>query len=43
MGLMGIEGIFRRGCEETMRVLRKESDLLFTLLEVFKHDPLYNW
>nr|KAJ3423134.1 hypothetical protein HK105_001834 [Polyrhizophydium stewartii] len=43
IGITGVEGQFRRGCEETMRVLRNESHAISMLLDVFRHDPLYNW
>lgn len=35
------QGSFRRSCEETMRVLRLNSEMLLTVLEVFLVDPLY--
>jgi ataxia telangiectasia mutated family protein len=43
MGVMGVEGTFRRCSEHTLRVLRESADLIMTVLEVFKHDPLYAW
>lgn len=43
MGITGTSGAFSRGCEETMRVLRQNSEILFTLLDVFRYDPLYTW
>ncbi|KAI8822887.1 uncharacterized protein EV422DRAFT_522547 [Fimicolochytrium jonesii] len=43
MGLLGVEGAFRRGCEETMKVLRKDSQALLTILDVFRYDPLVTW
>ncbi len=43
MGVTGVEGVMRRCCEETMRVLRKHKDPILTVLSVFIHDPLYNW
>lgn len=42
-GIQGIEGTFRRCSEEMMNLLRKNSSLIFTVLEVFIHDPLYKW
>ncbi|BGP56412.1 Serine/threonine-protein kinase tel1 [Rhodotorula sphaerocarpa] len=42
-GMNGVEGVFRRCCEETLRVLRERSSVIMTVLEVFKHDPLQNW
>lgn len=43
MGVLGVEGIFRRCCEFTMEVMRKEQDSILTLLEVLLYDPLYVW
>ena len=43
MGTSGTQGVFQRCAEETLRVLRDESEVLFTVLEVFKHDPLHSW
>jgi ataxia telangiectasia mutated family protein len=34
MGPLGVEGIFRRCSEETMNVLRKESEMLLMILQV---------
>lgn len=42
-GMTGVEGVFRRCCEETLRVLRERSSVIMTILEVFKHDPLQSW
>ncbi|OQS07464.1 phosphatidylinositol kinase (PIK-5) [Thraustotheca clavata] len=43
MGITGVDGLFTRTCEETLQVLRKKGTALTTILEVFIHDPLYNW
>ena len=43
LGLTGVEGMFRRSCEETMRVLRLNKDALMSVLETFVHDPLLEW
>ncbi|KAK4687247.1 serine-protein kinase ATM, partial [Tremellales sp. Uapishka_1] len=43
LGINGVEGTFRRCSEHTLRVLRESSELILTVLEVFKHDPLYAW
>ncbi|ORX39340.1 hypothetical protein BD324DRAFT_619326 [Kockovaella imperatae] len=42
-GITGVDGTFRRCSEQTLRVLRGSSALIMTVLEVFKHDPLYAW
>ena len=33
----------RRCCEQTMRIMRENREVLLTIIEVFIHDPLYNW
>eukprot|EP01098_Paradermamoeba_levis_P016281 TRINITY_DN8699_c0_g1_i2.p1 TRINITY_DN8699_c0_g1~~TRINITY_DN8699_c0_g1_i2.p1 ORF type:complete len:275 (-),score=74.01 TRINITY_DN8699_c0_g1_i2:189-938(-) len=43
MGLTGTEGVFRRCCEETLKVLRQRSNELITIASVFIHDPLFKW
>ncbi|SPO27943.1 related to TEL1 - telomere length control protein [Ustilago trichophora] len=43
MGINGVEGTFRRCCEETLQVLRAHQDVIKTVLEVFRHDPLFAW
>lgn len=43
MGITGVEGIFRRCCEETLSVMRTNKEALLTIIEVFIHDPLYKW
>ncbi|KAI9361591.1 hypothetical protein DFJ73DRAFT_655641 [Zopfochytrium polystomum] len=42
-GSLGVDGAFRRCSQETLRVLRGSADVLFTILDVFRHDPLYQW
>lgn len=43
LGMTGTEGVFRRCAEETLRVLREHSEIVETVLQVFKHDPLHSW
>ncbi|XP_047501891.1 serine/threonine-protein kinase ATR-like [Penaeus chinensis] len=43
MGPTGYEGIFRKTCEVTMRVMRDERDALMSILRPFIHDPLVEW
>ena len=43
MGISGTAGVFQRCAEETLKVLRQESGVIMTVLEVFKHDPLHSW
>ncbi|KAG0346961.1 hypothetical protein BG004_000424 [Podila humilis] len=42
-GVTGVEGNFRIGCEQTMKVMRKNKEILVTLLEAFVYDPLVDW
>ncbi|EGG08276.1 uncharacterized protein MELLADRAFT_85060 [Melampsora larici-populina 98AG31] len=37
------EGVFRRCCEHTLSVLRENKDLVMTIIDVLKHDPLQIW
>ncbi len=43
MGVTGVEGPFRRCAERALQVLREEKDVILTLLEVLRHDPLYTF
>ena len=43
MGVGGLEGGYRRGCEEVLRVMRGNAAMVSTLLEVFVYDPLFRW
>ncbi|KAK0202615.1 hypothetical protein DFS33DRAFT_1384994 [Desarmillaria ectypa] len=43
MGISGTNGVFQRCAEETLRVLREGSDVIMTILEVFRYDPLHTW
>lgn len=43
MGSTGTQGVFQRCAEHTLRVLRDRSDVILTVLEVFKYDPLHSW
>lgn len=40
---MGCEGIFRKSCEVTMRVMRVQGDTLLSVLRTFIYDPLVEW
>lgn len=37
------EGVFRRCAEQALRVLRENREIIMTVLEVFKYDPLHSW
>lgn len=39
-GITGVEGVFRRCCEISMRVLQENKNSLVSVLESFVHDPL---
>ncbi|KAK4058120.1 hypothetical protein OIO90_000859 [Microbotryomycetes sp. JL221] len=43
MGVTGVEGVFRRAAEITLRILRTNRDSLMSVLETFLHDPLVEW
>lgn len=43
MGVCGINGVFRKTCEKTMKILRKNEKTLTTILEVLLYDPMYAW
>mmetsp|Transcript_13907 Transcript_13907/g.20144 ORF Transcript_13907/g.20144 Transcript_13907/m.20144 type:complete len:230 (+) Transcript_13907:1458-2147(+) len=43
MGISGVEGVFRRCCEVSLRLLRENKGLLMTAMEVFLYDPLFKW
>ena len=43
MGTTGTQGVCQRCAEETLRVLRNDSEVVLTVLEVFKYDPLHSW
>ena len=43
LGVSGVEGVLTGCMEQTMRVLRDNSEALITILEVMLRNPLYNW
>ncbi|XP_041987435.1 serine/threonine-protein kinase SMG1 [Aricia agestis] len=43
LGVTGVEGIFRLGCEHVVRTMRRGRETLLTLLEAFVYDPLVEW
>ena len=38
----GIDGLFRRTCEDTMNVLREHRTSIFAQLEIFVHEPIFS-
>ena len=43
MGVSGYEGVFRKSCETTLKVLRSNADTIQCVLQTFLHDPLVEW
>ena len=43
MGVLGVEGVFRKCCEVTLALLRTERTNVHAILDVLRHDPLYSW
>jgi FKBP12-rapamycin complex-associated protein len=43
MEVSGIDGNFRKVCEEVLGLMRREKDSLIAMLEAFVHDPLISW
>ena len=43
MGPLGYEGIYRKMCEVTMKILRDYKEPLITILKTFIYDPLVEW
>ncbi|XP_044590601.1 serine/threonine-protein kinase atr-like [Cotesia glomerata] len=43
MGPLKYEGLFRRSCQITMRILRQQTSTLMSVLTPFVYDPLVSW
>ncbi len=43
MGPLGYEGVYRKMCEVSMKVLRDYREPLLTILKTFIYDPLVEW
>ncbi|CAH1764116.1 6132_t:CDS:10 [Entrophospora sp. SA101] len=43
LGVTGVDGVFRIACENVLRVMRKNKEMLLILLEAFVYDPLVDW
>jgi len=43
MGPLGVEGVFRKSCEFTLRVLRGNIATLMSIVTPFVYDPLLSW
>lgn len=43
MGICETGGVFKKACQSTLEVLRKNHSVIITILEVLLYDPLYIW
>lgn len=43
LGITGTDGLFSKGCEHVLKVLRENKQYIMGILDVLKYDPLYNW
>lgn len=43
MGPLGAEGMFRKCCEITLKVLQQQMPILMSVLKPFVYDPLVEW
>lgn len=43
LGVTGVAGVFSRGCEQVLRVLRTHAQYICGILDVLRYDPLYSW
>lgn len=43
MGPLGVEGVFRKSCACTLRVLRTNANTLMSIVTPFVYDPLVSW
>ncbi|XP_043476471.1 serine-protein kinase ATM-like [Leptopilina heterotoma] len=43
MGISGVEGVMRRSCEKTLKLLQEQREIIVTLLQVLLYDPLFIW
>jgi FKBP12-rapamycin complex-associated protein len=43
MEVSGVEGVYKRVCEQVMRVLRENKESVMAVLEAFVYDPLLGW
>lgn len=42
-GVTGVDGLFRKSCENTYSVLRENREKVMYVLNILKWDPLYSW
>ncbi|KAJ6637162.1 Serine/threonine-protein kinase ATR [Pseudolycoriella hygida] len=43
MGPLGVEGMYRKCCEITLKVLQQQMPILMSVLKPFVYDPLVEW
>ncbi|XP_065080234.1 serine/threonine-protein kinase ATR-like [Ochlerotatus camptorhynchus] len=43
MGPLGVEGLYRKCCEITLRVLQNQTPTFMSVLKPFVYDPLVSW
>lgn len=43
MGPLGVEGMFRKACACTLKVLRDNKNTLMSIVTPFVYDPLVSW
>lgn len=43
MGPLGVEGVFRKSCACTLRVLRADANILMSIITPVAYDPLVSW
>ncbi|KAJ2489014.1 Serine/threonine-protein kinase tel1 [Coemansia sp. RSA 2050] len=43
MGLLGLNGTFRHSCQAALQAMRDNAQVVITILNVLKVDPLYTW
>ncbi|KAJ2263202.1 Serine/threonine-protein kinase tel1 [Coemansia sp. RSA 376] len=43
MGLLGLDGTFRHSCQAALQAMRDNAQVVITILNVLKVDPLYTW
>lgn len=42
-GITGYAGVFEKSCDQVLRVMRRNRDVLMSVLHSFVHDPLVEW
>lgn len=42
-GITGVEGLFRKTCENVLALLGRDAEKVMCILNILKWDPLYSW